>query len=129
MPSIIDRAKGANGLFDLRKEQFNAEVRPVVTTTTYEYGEEVTTEELGDPLPCWIDFRSGAERIEGGGLEQDQSGVVQLDYAAAREAGIGADDTLEHRGERLYCHSTKDLHQAGEILEVTVTRTSEEVQA
>jgi len=129
MPAIIDRAKGSGGLFDLRKAQFNAEVRPVVKqkTGTNPVGEPIYEKVPGDPLSALVRFETGQERVENGRLQQDQAGVVQVDYTAAQDASLGASSTLEHENEKLFVHSTRDLHQAGEILELSVTRAGEAV--
>lgn len=133
MPSLIGNAKS---LFDLRKAQFNAEVRPVVKqkTGTNPVGEPIYEKTLGDPLSAFVRFETGQEReagqerVENGRLQQNQAGVVQVDYTAAQNASLDASSTLEHEGRKLFVHSTQDLHQAGEILELSVTRTEEAVE-
>ena len=115
-----------------RKERLldegDSHVRPLVTTTTTTnpMGEEETTLALGDPIPAWISFQNGTERVQSGRLEQDQAGVVQVAYGDAQTASLDAADRLAYQGEVLHVHSLTNMSQQDVLVELTVTRTGED---
>lgn len=99
-----------------------SEVRPLVRTTTTNpvTGEEEKSETLGGPIPAWVRYESGSEAIRNGRVQSQTAGVVQLAHEDAQ--ALTTDDTLVHNGRRLFIHATRDLHNAGILTELTVTR-------
>lgn len=93
-----------------------------------EIGERVTTYTVGEPMDAWVSFETGSERIRHGRQEEDQAGLVQVGYGDAQSLSLSARSRLAYQGEVLHVHSTRDLHEVGEIMELSVTRTGEEVQ-